>query len=70
MRGKTKVRGTIRPLDPADPRSLDHPCHNDQWLELAKAIGRSMAREQYAKDHGKPDEAATEDRSPIRSLLK
>jgi hypothetical protein len=51
-----KPRGTVRPLDPDDPRNLDHPCHRQQWLELARAIGRSMATEQFAKDRaGKGD---------------
>jgi hypothetical protein len=39
--------GTVRPLDPNDERSLDHPCHKKQWLELARVLGRLEAREQY-----------------------
>jgi hypothetical protein len=35
--------GIVRALDPSDPRSLDHPCHEERWLELAAAIGRSLA---------------------------
>ncbi len=57
MRGKIKKRATIRPLDPDDPRSLDHPSHDEQWRELAKALGRAMAdrdfdRMQRAKAKG------------------
>jgi hypothetical protein len=63
-------RGIVRPVDHADPRSLDHPSHEEQWLELARAIGRSMAREQYAKDHRAPDETETENRSALRPVLK
>jgi hypothetical protein len=37
-------KAVIRPLDPSDPRSLDHPSHREQWLEFARAIGRQMAR--------------------------
>jgi hypothetical protein len=43
--------GIVRPLDPSDPKNLNHPCHDQQWLELARAIGRSLARKQYEEDH-------------------
>jgi hypothetical protein len=43
--------GTVRPIDPSDPRSINHPCHKEQWLELARAIGRLEAREEYAMIH-------------------
>ena len=44
MRDKIKAKGgTIRRLDPADPRNPDHPSHEEQWLEVARAIGRAMA---------------------------
>ena len=43
-----KKQGTVRALDSSDPRSLDHPSHKAQWLELARAIGRFEAREEYA----------------------
>jgi hypothetical protein len=50
---------------------LNHPCHDEQWLELARSIGRAMAREQFEKDHkGKDDETEAEDRSDIRKILK
>jgi hypothetical protein len=44
-------RGTIRPLDHSDPRSLYHPSHKEQWLEMARALGRLEAREEYAMIH-------------------
>jgi hypothetical protein len=52
---KSKV--VIRTLDPADPRSLDHPSHREAWLELADYIGRLEAREEirlrrWGKDEG------------------
>jgi hypothetical protein len=50
---KRKPRGIVRRLDPSDPRSLDHPCHNEQWLELARALGRAMADEDFDAVHGK-----------------
>jgi hypothetical protein len=44
--------GRVRPLDPSDPRSLDHPCHEQQWLDLAGAIGRELARLEWERRHG------------------
>src|SRR5262249_22008054 len=41
--------GVIRPLDPSDPRSWDHPCHQEQWLKLAEELGRALARRHYAE---------------------
>jgi hypothetical protein len=32
----------MRPLDPSDPRSLDHPSQSERWLEFASAIGRAI----------------------------
>ena len=48
-----KPATVIRPLDPSDPRSLDHPSYKGQWLELAGAIGRSMARADWDRQHAK-----------------
>jgi hypothetical protein len=45
--------GIIRPLAPDDPRDLNHPCHREQWLELARAIGRLEAREEFKLQGGK-----------------
>jgi hypothetical protein len=44
---RKKLGGSVRSLDPADPRSLDHPCHREQVLELARAIGRALADEAH-----------------------
>lgn len=41
--------GVVRPVDPADPRSLEHPAHDEQWLELARALGRQLGREEFAE---------------------
>jgi hypothetical protein len=46
-----KKLGRIRLLDPSDERSLDHPYHKKQWLELARVLGRLEAREEYAMIH-------------------
>src|SRR5262249_17794425 len=35
-------------LDPSDPRSPDHPCHREQWLELARSVGRALADQDWA----------------------
>ena len=37
--------GLMFNIDPTDPRSLDHPIHKEQWLELARAIGRWAAED-------------------------
>jgi hypothetical protein len=53
MRNRIKAKhGIIRQLDPADPRNLNHPSHKEQWLELARALGRMEAEEEYALLHG------------------
>jgi hypothetical protein len=44
--GKTQI-GPVRDLDPADPKSLDHPSHKEQWLALARALGRLDARRDF-----------------------
>jgi hypothetical protein len=41
-----KKLGKIRPLDKSDLRSLDHPSHKEQWFEMARAIGRQLARDE------------------------
>jgi hypothetical protein len=54
--GKNKTPGRRPPdvmlrLDPSDPRSLEHPCHQKAWLELARAIGRTMAHQEWDRAH-------------------
>jgi hypothetical protein len=42
--------GTIREPDPTwpiNPRNIDHPLHDEKWLELASALGRMEAREEF-----------------------
>ena len=41
-----KKIGKTRRLDRSDPRSLDHPSHKEQWFEMARAIGRQVARDE------------------------
>jgi hypothetical protein len=47
-----------QPLDPSDPRSLDHPSHREQWLALARALGRLDAIRDFETLYGKapPDD--------------
>lgn len=52
-----KPAAIMRPLDSSDPRSLDHPCHEEQWLELARSIGRSLARQEWDRLQGKEGES-------------
>ena len=46
---KEKIKGIVRELDPDDPRSISHPSHREQLLELAEAIGRWEAREEFER---------------------
>lgn len=43
----TKQIGPARDPDPTDPKSIDHPSHKEQWLALARALGRLDARRDY-----------------------
>jgi hypothetical protein len=54
-----KPKVIVRPLDPDDPRNLNHPSHREQWLELARAIGWMEARDEikHRAGHGKNDGA-------------
>jgi len=46
-----KAGGIIRALDPSDPRNPDHPSHEKKWLEMAVALGRLMADQDYDRLH-------------------
>jgi hypothetical protein len=50
--GTRKPRGIIRTLDPSDPRNPNHSCHDEQWLELARVLGRTMADRDWERLHG------------------
>jgi hypothetical protein len=52
-----KLGKTIR-LDPSDERSLEHPSHDEQWFEVARAIGRQMARDELDGRSGQQHIAA------------
>jgi hypothetical protein len=48
-----KPGAVMRALDLDDPRNPYHPCHEEKWLELARAIGRHMARTDHEAWHKK-----------------
>jgi hypothetical protein len=43
------LRAIQRPLNAADPRNLSQPHFREAWLNLAGAIGRLIADEDYAQ---------------------
>ncbi len=45
IRSSREQKAIIRPLDPSHPRSWDNPDNEEIWLELARAIGRQIARD-------------------------
>lgn len=61
--GKKQI-GPVRDLDPVDPRRLDHPSHKEQWLALARALGRLDARKDFETIYGK---APPDDRPKIKA---
>ncbi len=57
---RRKQKAIIRELPDTDPRNLNHPSLKEALLELARAIGRMEAREQFRlskkPEEEKPDE--------------
>jgi len=48
-----KRPGKIRPLPDDDLRNPAHPIHEQQWLELAAALGRMAADEDWDRLHNR-----------------
>lgn len=46
IRSPRGPKAIIRPLDPSHPQSWDNLDNEDIWLELARAIGRQLARDE------------------------
>lgn len=46
MSNRTRPRGLIRPLHPSHPQSWDNPANEDRWIDLARTIGRQIARDE------------------------
>jgi hypothetical protein len=44
---RRKPVGVVLPVDPNDPRSLDHPSQREKWLELARSIGAALADREW-----------------------
>jgi hypothetical protein len=40
-------RAVMRRLPSSDPRSPDHPSHDEAWAALARSIGRALADQLY-----------------------
>lgn len=49
--GKQQIGPTCDP-DPSDPASLAHPSHKEQWLALARALGRLDAKKDFEAMYG------------------
>ena len=53
---------------PIQPGDLDHPCHDEQWMELARVLGRAMADLDFNRQYGKGK--PNENRRHLRKVLK
>jgi hypothetical protein len=65
--------GKVRQLPPDDPRNPNHPSHKEQWLELARAIGRMEAREEFQQliERKRHEQASQDvDRRALCAVLK
>lgn len=49
IRSLRRQRATIRPLAPSHRQSWDNPDNDEIWFELARDIGRQLARDE---NHG------------------
>jgi hypothetical protein len=55
------IEQIIRDVNPISPRHIHHPIHDEQWLELARALGRMEAREEYQELHANDNTKARTD---------
>ncbi|GLR92570.1 hypothetical protein GCM10007858_01890 [Bradyrhizobium liaoningense] len=46
IRSPRRQKAIIQPLDPSHPQGWDNPDNEEVWLELARAIGRQIARDE------------------------
>lgn len=75
IRSPRGQRAIIRPLDPSHPQSWDNPNNEEIWFELARAIGRQLARDEQGV-LGQPigvrdgDTVTKKESRDIRSLLE
>jgi hypothetical protein len=60
-----RLAGTVRPLPPDDPRDPNHPSRAALWDAFAEAIGRMLARQDFARRQREPaKESRVERRCP------
>jgi hypothetical protein len=60
---REKPEGHIRDLPADDPQNPGHASHREQWLEVARAIGRALAEQDYERAKG------NDNRSGVRKIL-
>ena len=75
IRSPRGQKAIIRPLDPSHPQSWDNPDNEEIWLELARAIGRQLARDEkdgLVQPIGEPDgdSVTKKEGSAIRPLFE
>lgn len=46
-KARLRPKGIVYWGDPADPRSLLHPSHDEKWSMLAEMVGRCMGDKLY-----------------------
>lgn len=71
IRQRKRPKGIVRPLDPSDPRSIDHPSQRANWLALMRELGRIAAAQEWDRQHGgkmKPKRAVAYARFSNRNL--
>jgi hypothetical protein len=71
IRSPRGQKAIIRPLDPSHTQSWDNPDNEEIWLELARAIGRQLARDEkdgLGQPIGEPD--GDQEGSAIRPLFE
>jgi hypothetical protein len=62
----------MRAVDPADPRSLDHPGQRERWLDLARVLGEGLAQLEWRRLHGErlDEYGEDKDRRDLRQVLE
>jgi hypothetical protein len=64
---RRKQKATVRHLPDSDPRNPDHPANREQYLEVARALGRVAADRDFdrVQRKGKTDDGKSEDGSGL-----
>lgn len=74
IRSSREQKAIVRPLDPSHPQSWDNPDNEEIWLNLARAIGRQIARDEkdglgYPIRERHDDSVTQKESGPIRPLF-